>query len=127
MSEIISSHLLTAGGATSLGIGLVILTLFLSGKLPTPAERKQQDETIKAEREMHEHELAEVRSNLRRDLDEVQAIVAQKDQYIRDLVQGIMGQQDSIQSTNQTLSELTRQLPVLIYAVQQLIQDKKST
>lgn len=79
MEELLSNPAFT-GGAATLGIGIIFLALFATGKLPTPMERatlqnqlvtersdrKEEIATIRAE---HNTELNTVRTNLRRDLD----------------------------------------------------------
>jgi hypothetical protein len=110
---------------TSLGFGGIVLILFLTGKLPTPAERKQYEDRLTIQSKEHQLELDTVRTNLRKDLDEAQSQILQKDTYIKELVKGVMAQQETIQSTNLTLSSLAQQLPVLVYAVQELVSQNK--
>lgn len=126
------------GGAVSLGTGLIFLALFATGKLPTPKERLILQDQIKTlilsyekqidlQRASSEKEIEAVRSNLRRDLEDQQRQNTESLTYTRELVAGIMTQQDGIQATNQTLSTLVQQLPVLVYAVQELINQRKQT
>lgn len=67
-NDLLTNPIVT-GGATTLGIGVVFLVLFATGKLPTPAERANLKETLATEREEHQKELDTVRVNLRHDLD----------------------------------------------------------
>lgn len=120
MQDILSNPAFT-GAIASLGIGTVFLALFATGRLPTPAVERNLRDQIVSERQAHETELTAVRTNLRRDLDEVHKVNAEKDEYIRKLVDGIFEQQQSVQKdVVPTLSVLAQQVPVIIFTLQEI-------
>lgn len=75
------------GGAATLGIGVIFLVLFATGKLPTPAERANLKESLAVERAEHQKELDTVRVNLRKDLDVLRTEFSQQIAHEREVLQ----------------------------------------
>lgn len=144
MEELLSNPAFT-GALASLGIGVPILILFLTGRLPTPAQDvektkrieyldsaiKDKDKYIESlptrfEYDTLRSELESVRTNLRRDLADRDKIIADLNAYSRQLVQDAFAQQESVQSVTATLASLAQQLPVLVFAVQEFIAKERT-
>jgi hypothetical protein len=70
MSDLLTNPIIT-GGAATLGIGVVFLVLFATGRLPTPSERSSLKEQINTERVSRKEELAQIRADAQRELDTV--------------------------------------------------------
>lgn len=135
MEELLKSPAL-APAIMSLGIGLPILLMFLTGRLPTPTQDKEKSMRIafleseveklnsriaelpsRTERDTLETELMNVRTNLRHDLDNKDKRIAELDEYMKQLVRESFRQQETVQQVTSTLASLSQQLPVLVYAL----------
>jgi hypothetical protein len=86
-------------GATSLGIGLPILIMYLKGTLPTRAQDREKTQRIA----------------------EQDAQIAEQTAYTRKLMADTLAQQETIQKVVTTLATLANQLPILVYSVQELV------
>lgn len=70
METLLSSPIIT-GAAATLGIGVIFLVLFATGRLPTPTERATLKDELNSTRQDHKDELAQVRAEAKTELDTV--------------------------------------------------------
>lgn len=97
------------GGSIVLSVLVTFITLFVTGRLPTPTERVNWQTTNRdwqTQLIRKDEELKEARD------------------YIKELTNDILHQQEGIQNANRTLASLVQELPVLIYTVQELVREK---
>lgn len=108
INDILNSGANIAGIAT-LGIGGPILFLYLRGVLPTVSQDREKSAQIEW---------------LKSQLDEKDKIIKERDDYNRQLVKDAFAQQESVQQITATLATFAQQLPVLVYAIQQMTQKR---
>lgn len=86
MDDLLTNPVIT-GGAATLGIGVVFLVLFATGKLPTPSERATLQEELATSRVSNQKELDTVRVNLRKDLDTLRTEFSIQIKHEREMLQ----------------------------------------
>lgn len=142
MEDFLKDPTIVATG-TTLGIGFPLLLLYIRGWLPTRTQDQEKSREIErlqkqidakdaiiaslptvVERDNLLAELATVKNNARNDLSEKQKQVDSTLRELKDMYQTTIQQQEAVHKMTETLADLTKNLPLLVFTIERLLKEK---